>query len=390
MLMLFCFLALRLLGAAIFSLVYLMLAPAVALAPALGETGRAVFRKMGRTAARRGRIEAAVRLPARRRAGDPRDPREPGSARLVDAVAVDVGVLVGPFHAPPPDPATHKWRSRQRASGSGPARCFVESTKRSMPDRGCSERVRQRERASAGRAPELARETAHTPRGPPPEVGGEDTAACSRGRRATATADGVADKPIEPGPAGAQRPALGRGPLDDGRFSLTRANAHGLVNVGRAGPLAAPRSTTSEDARSRLEIRDELLGWPAPRASNGAETAEATRRATAIAETRGGDAARAVPRHPVEAAAGGEAGTEDRAELAGRAWLRRAGRDRRSTDGANTGDCDAARDERRETGSTTSLGATPAGRQPDSDVHGRVRAAAGRPAPRRPVGIRCP
>jgi hypothetical protein len=45
MLMLMCFLALRLLGAAIFSLVYLMLAPAAALAPALGETGRAVFRK---------------------------------------------------------------------------------------------------------------------------------------------------------------------------------------------------------------------------------------------------------------------------------------------------------------------------------------------------------
>jgi hypothetical protein len=45
MLLLLSFLALRLLGAAIFSLVYLMLAPAAALAPALGETGRAAFRK---------------------------------------------------------------------------------------------------------------------------------------------------------------------------------------------------------------------------------------------------------------------------------------------------------------------------------------------------------
>jgi hypothetical protein len=45
MLLLLCFLALRLLGAAIFSLVYLMLAPAAALAPAFGEAGRAVFRK---------------------------------------------------------------------------------------------------------------------------------------------------------------------------------------------------------------------------------------------------------------------------------------------------------------------------------------------------------
>jgi hypothetical protein len=45
MLLLLSFLALRLLGAAIFSLVYLMLAPVATLAPALGEAGRAVFRK---------------------------------------------------------------------------------------------------------------------------------------------------------------------------------------------------------------------------------------------------------------------------------------------------------------------------------------------------------
>jgi hypothetical protein len=45
MLLLLCFLGLRLLGAAIFSLAYLMLAPAAALAPALGEAGRAAFRK---------------------------------------------------------------------------------------------------------------------------------------------------------------------------------------------------------------------------------------------------------------------------------------------------------------------------------------------------------
>jgi hypothetical protein len=45
MMLLFGFLALRLLGAAIFSLLYLLLAPAVVLAPALGDAGRAVFRK---------------------------------------------------------------------------------------------------------------------------------------------------------------------------------------------------------------------------------------------------------------------------------------------------------------------------------------------------------
>ncbi len=45
MLLLLGFLALRLLGSAIFSLLYLMLAPVAALAPALGEVGRAAFRK---------------------------------------------------------------------------------------------------------------------------------------------------------------------------------------------------------------------------------------------------------------------------------------------------------------------------------------------------------
>jgi hypothetical protein len=45
MLLLFGFIGLRLLGAAIFSLLYLLLAPAVILAPAFGEAGRSVFRR---------------------------------------------------------------------------------------------------------------------------------------------------------------------------------------------------------------------------------------------------------------------------------------------------------------------------------------------------------
>ncbi|HWX98035.1 MAG TPA: hypothetical protein VNZ01_14430 [Solirubrobacteraceae bacterium] len=45
MLLLFGYIGLRLLGAAIFSLLYLLLAPAVILAPALGEAGRVVFRR---------------------------------------------------------------------------------------------------------------------------------------------------------------------------------------------------------------------------------------------------------------------------------------------------------------------------------------------------------
>jgi hypothetical protein len=47
MLLLLGFIALRLLTAALFSLLYLLLAPIVVLAPALGENGRAVFRKWG-------------------------------------------------------------------------------------------------------------------------------------------------------------------------------------------------------------------------------------------------------------------------------------------------------------------------------------------------------
>ncbi|HTZ86447.1 MAG TPA: hypothetical protein VMB05_07250, partial [Solirubrobacteraceae bacterium] len=45
LLLLLGFIAFRLLGAALFSLLYLMLAPAIALAPALGELGRSAFRK---------------------------------------------------------------------------------------------------------------------------------------------------------------------------------------------------------------------------------------------------------------------------------------------------------------------------------------------------------
>ena len=45
MVLLLGFIALRLLGAAIFSLFYLLIAPGMVLAPALGEGGRALFRR---------------------------------------------------------------------------------------------------------------------------------------------------------------------------------------------------------------------------------------------------------------------------------------------------------------------------------------------------------
>ena len=45
MLLLLGFIAIRLIGAALFSLFYLLLTPAAVIAPALGDTGRAVFRR---------------------------------------------------------------------------------------------------------------------------------------------------------------------------------------------------------------------------------------------------------------------------------------------------------------------------------------------------------
>ena len=45
MILLLSFIALRLLGAAVFSLLFLLMAPGMVLAPALGERGRAVFRR---------------------------------------------------------------------------------------------------------------------------------------------------------------------------------------------------------------------------------------------------------------------------------------------------------------------------------------------------------
>ena len=96
MLLLLGFIALRLLGAAIASLLYLLLAPAAVLAPALGDGGPSGLPGVGDAAARRGDLEAHVLVSARRACwwcSDP-DGRSDG-ARLVDAVAADVGVLVG-------------------------------------------------------------------------------------------------------------------------------------------------------------------------------------------------------------------------------------------------------------------------------------------------------
>ena len=69
--------------------------------PGLRRAGRAVFRGWARASARRGRLEARVLVSARRGARGDGDPVGPDSARLVDAVAADVRVLVGRLrHAP--------------------------------------------------------------------------------------------------------------------------------------------------------------------------------------------------------------------------------------------------------------------------------------------------
>ena len=102
MVLLLGFIALRLLGAALFSLFYLLIAPGMVLAPALGEGGRALFRRWA------GQLLAAVvsKLLFSFLLGVVLavlgDPGEPARARLVDAVAADVGVLVGCLPSSPP------------------------------------------------------------------------------------------------------------------------------------------------------------------------------------------------------------------------------------------------------------------------------------------------
>ncbi len=119
MLLLLGFIALRLLTAAIFSLLYLLLAPAMVLAPAFGEGGRALFRRW--VAQLLGAVVSKLRVlvPAGGRAGGRRDPVRPERARVVDAVAADVGVLVGRVHAPPPGARRRRGALADRGSAGG-------------------------------------------------------------------------------------------------------------------------------------------------------------------------------------------------------------------------------------------------------------------------------
>ena len=88
MLLLLGFVAVRLLTAAVFSLLYLLLAPAMVLAPAFGDGGRSVFRRWAARLLGVGRLQARLLVSAGHRAGGDRGPGGSPRARLVDAVAL--------------------------------------------------------------------------------------------------------------------------------------------------------------------------------------------------------------------------------------------------------------------------------------------------------------
>ncbi|HEY4824176.1 MAG TPA: hypothetical protein VIH49_03925 [Solirubrobacteraceae bacterium] len=272
MLVLLCFLALRLLGAAIFSLVYLMLAPVAALAPALGETGRTVFRKWA------GQLFAAV------------------VSKLLFAflLGVVLGVLAILEHL-----EALGWWTRwllmsafwwglfarrhqvvQLASGTrgderahGFRRPVLRRVNETLDARArLQHRVRSARERSHRPAPELARETARTPRGLPKlgtAAGKAGAPGASQGATSgDATQDGATAGAAAAGPQTAARPVDGRPyagttpnaraqPSADGadaaRLGIVadqRARALAAGNSRRAARLAARKQRIESEARS--------------------------------------------------------------------------------------------------------------------------------------------
>ena len=92
---------------------------------------------MGGATARRSDGQASVRVPARRRARGAGDPRGPRSARLVDAVAAHVGLLVGRLRAASPGPGPRRRIARGRSRGQaalGREACGRCSATAAQPD----------------------------------------------------------------------------------------------------------------------------------------------------------------------------------------------------------------------------------------------------------------
>jgi hypothetical protein len=293
MLLLLCFLALRLLGAAIFSLVYLMLAPAAALAPALGETGRAVFRKWAT------QLFAAV------------------VSKLLFAflLGVVLGVLAILEHL-----EALGWWTRwllmsafwwglfarrhqvvQLASGArgderarGVRRPVLRRVNETLDARArMQQRVRSARERSHRPAPDLARETAHTPRGLQKQgtaVGNAGTpgapqgatigdasrsgvtvGAAAAGSRTARSGDGRSHTGTTPN-ARAQPSSDG---ADAARLSLIadqRAQALAAGNTRRAARLATRKQ------RIELEASSEVGGDRRPERAVGRDRADAEAR----------------------------------------------------------------------------------------------------------------
>jgi hypothetical protein len=284
MLMLLCFLALRLLGAAIFSLVYLMLAPAAALAPALGETGRAVFRKWA------AQLFAAVVSKLL-------------FAFLLGVVLAILGILEhlqalgwwtrwllmsafwwGLF--------ARRHQVVQFASGagsderaSGVRRPVLRRVNETLDARArMQQRVRSARERSRRPAPELARDTAHTPRGLPRRGAAVDTPgtpSASHGATigdanpsgitagAAATGSGTAarsdDGRLQPDATPNARAQSSAEGVDAPRLTLVadqRARALAAGNPRRAARLAAREHRIEAEVRSEVggDRRSERVG----------------------------------------------------------------------------------------------------------------------------------
>ncbi len=139
MLLLLGFVVVRLLEAAILSILFLLLAPAAALAPTLGEPGRTVFRSWAARLFGRGGSEAAVVDRAWWAARKPADHPQPAGARLARAMAAERGAVVGR-----PSPARRAAGAGEQQAGNG----------RHAPVAACAQSRRRppRRRAQGGRS----------------------------------------------------------------------------------------------------------------------------------------------------------------------------------------------------------------------------------------------
>ena len=250
MLLLLGYIGLRLLLAAILSVFYLLLTPGVVLLPALGESGRALFRGWA------GRLlaavvgEARVRVPAWRGARRDGGARRPRRSRLVGAVDAAVGVLVGRVPEAERDPGGGAAGARARPSWRRTSEGSADGTRSAAKSRGMP--------ATAA----TAREASATGRRSGCRTRGRSAGSSRRGRRppapvvVTSRPNGCSPRASSFG-RGARREALGR--LAAGRSQLDRierarraAVASGERPRAATARLAA-RSASSRRSRSKRD-----------------------------------------------------------------------------------------------------------------------------------------